>query len=97
MIHQMLFFFIAATAIGFWYVYFDPIIRALLSKAVPVEKIGEHVITPHVSDVMGVIVFTSYVCPCVCVCVCLTLPAKQTHIQTGILAGRSSVRLSNSS
>ncbi len=31
---------------------------------------GSAVITPHVSDVMGVIVLTSCVCLSVCVCVC---------------------------
>ena len=50
--------------------------------------------TPHVSDVLGVIVFTL----CVSVCVCITtLKAEQTDIQTWILAWRSSGRISRSS
>ncbi len=32
-----------------------------------------HVITPHVCDVSGVIVLTSFLCPSVCLCVCLGL------------------------
>ena len=41
-------------------------------------------ITPHVSDVSGVIVLTSCVCLCVCVCVCL-LPLQRANRQTDSL------------
>ena len=39
------------------------------------------VITPHISDVMGVIVFTSFVCPSVGLCpsVSLSRPNRQAH------------------
>ncbi len=40
------------------------------------------VFTPNVSDVMGVIVLTSFECVCVCVCVRLAIPAERTDIQT---------------
>ncbi len=53
-------------------------------------------VTPHVSDVSGVIVLTSSVCVCVCLSV-TTLISKRTDVQTGILAWRSSGRISRSS
>ncbi len=37
------------------------------------------IFTPHVSDVMGVIVLTSYVCLCVCLSVLLYRPNGQTY------------------
>ncbi len=42
-----------------------------------------YVFTPHVCDVLGVIVLTSSVCLCVCVCLSVTtLMAKRTNIRT---------------
>ena len=38
-----------------------------------------NVITPHVSDVMGVIVLTSFVCVSVCLSVSLYQPNGQTY------------------
>ncbi len=49
-----------------------------------VWDIGNIIFTPHLSDVMGVIVVTSSVRLCVCLCVHLTLPAERTYRHTDL-------------
>ncbi len=44
------------------------------------------IITPHVSDVSGVICLTSSVCVCVCLCVCV-LPLSRPNGQTDLNFG----------
>ena len=68
----------------------------LYLSQVDVFKLIIQIITPHFSDVMGIIVLTSFVCVCVCPSVCLAILTEQTDIRTCTFTWRSSGRMHRS-